>query len=236
MPVRESQARLLADTRTAEPRARLAQAAARADYLMRLTRSLSTMQRPDRAIEDVVRLLLEDVADVVAVTVRYGTWEFDCCTNRDDEPACRARQRTTPIDSFSLRHASGPSTEVETGDVASLESWLAEEAAARIAINRGVTSVLTLPLSARGRDFGVLVLGRYDARAYPGAIPFLTEVAERITLGLDTLLVLAESRHIARVLRTSVELAPLPEVPGLDLSSRFRVAHESELVLSLIHI
>jgi hypothetical protein len=74
--VRERHARLLADSRASEPRARLAQAISRADFLLRTSRTVSAIQNPRRALEALVGLLLEDLVDVAQVAVRNGPWQL----------------------------------------------------------------------------------------------------------------------------------------------------------------
>ena len=231
--LRETQARLLADSRAAEPRARLAQVVSRADFLSRLTQGVSAIQRPERAIEALVAILLEDLVDVAAVSIRYGTWEFDCAETRGYRPTCQATQRTSPDESFSMLSAAGRVIDVDaTGtdgeDV--LGHWLNDSEVAARAAEARVSSLIALPLTARGRTFGVLLLGRRQGSGFPGATPFLRELAERVAQGLEGLLVLAESRHVATVLRDSLHPVRMPDFEGLDIATQMRVAHQSEAV------
>src|SRR6478609_7749735 len=71
--VRERHARLLA-----EPRSRLAQASSRAEFLLRLSRTVSAIQNPQRALETLVSVLLEEMVDVAQVFVRTGQSQLVC--------------------------------------------------------------------------------------------------------------------------------------------------------------
>ena len=72
LPVRERQVRLLADSRSAEPRARLAQASSRAEFVLRLSRTVSAVQHPTRAMTALVNLLVEEMVTFAQVTVFSG--------------------------------------------------------------------------------------------------------------------------------------------------------------------
>ena len=72
LPVRERQVRLLADSRATEPRARLAQASSRAEFVLRLSRTVSAVQHPSRAMEALVGLLVEEMVAFAQVTVFSG--------------------------------------------------------------------------------------------------------------------------------------------------------------------
>src|SRR5689334_18318763 len=76
MTVREGQARLLAASRSSQPRARLQQAVTRGEFLLRASRTLTTVQNPVRALESLVSLLLDELVDVAQVVVRAGGWQL----------------------------------------------------------------------------------------------------------------------------------------------------------------
>ena len=92
----------------------------------------------------------------------------------------------------------------------------------------GSEQLTVLPLTARGRCFGVLVLGRAPGYGFTGSQSFLEDLAARVAVGLDTSLVVAESRYIATVLRDSLAPPTIPDLPGLGVATVYRVAHESE--------
>ena len=92
----------------------------------------------------------------------------------------------------------------------------------------GCEQLAVLPLTARGRSFGVLVIGRAPGFGFGDAQNFLDDLAARVAVGLDATLVVAESRYVASVLRRSLAPTDLPQVPGLQLATYYRVAHQSQ--------
>lgn len=231
--VRERQARLLADPRSTEPRARLAQAVSRAEFLLRLSRTVSAIQNPQRALEALIALLLEDMVDVAQVVVRTGPWQHVCGSTQGREPACATGRWAdgspaafdnligAGIGDDIMLPGSGPGrratlTELFHKDLADVVDALGSE------------QLTVLPLTARGRCFGALVLGRAPGYGFTGSQSFLEDLAERVAVGLDASLVVAESRYIATVLRDSLAPPKLAELPGLGVSTFYRVAHQSE--------
>ncbi|WP_395694436.1 PP2C family protein-serine/threonine phosphatase [Nocardioides sp.] len=233
--VRERHARLLADSRSSEPRARLAQAVSRAEFLLRASRSVSAVQNPQRALEALVALLLDDLVDVAGVVVRSGAWQLSTVGTQGAQPHSQTSRwvvdgspsaieqvlRSSVAEEVALP-ASGP------GRARVLRSLLADEDAVAQVDSLGVEQLVALPLGARGRSFGVLVLGRGQGFGFGESHGFLDDLAERVAVGLDATLVVAESRYVAGVLRRSLAPDDLPEIPDLDLATFYRVAHESE--------
>ena len=94
------------------------------------------------------------------------------------------------------------------------------------AVPVGLRELLMVPLSARGRTFGLMVLGR--TLGFGEVAGFTEDLAARIATGLDAALLLAESRHVTSVLRGSLAPAAVPELAELELATYTRVAHQSE--------
>ena len=232
--VRERHARLLAESRTAEPRARLAQASTRAEFLLRLSRTVSAIQNPQRALETLVSVLLEEMVDVAQVVVRNGPWQLVSGAVQDG-----------PIHSSSARIVEGTPADLDNAlrrglrdDVVlpkagaarrrALAGFLPDPDLVDEVDALGCEQLATLPLNARGRSFGVLVIGRSPGFGFGDAQNFLDDLAARIAVGLDATLVVAESRYVASVLRRSLAPTDLPQVPGLTLATYYRVAHQSQ--------
>lgn len=232
-PVREQQARLLADSRSADARARLAQAASRAEFLLRLSRTVSAIQNPQRALEALVALLLDDLVDIAQVLVGAGSWQLICGAVAGQSPTCSAQRapEDTPL---------GLDTLIRRGireEVLLPASGLLRRAALEQILephlvdtvdHLGAEELVVLPLTARGRTFGLLLLGRTPGYSFSGSQNFLADLAERVAVGVDATMVVAESRHVANVLRTSLAPVTPPEVTGLDIATFYRVAQQSE--------
>lgn len=236
-PVRERQARLLADSRASEPRARLAQASTRAEFLLRLSRTVSAVQHPGRAAEAMVSLLVEEMASFAQVTLWSGTrqltsgavhgaavrsthgYRADHATPALDEAA---RQGITEQVVLSTR---------QPGRRVVIDSLVADPSVADDLDSVGTEILVLLPLTSRGRTFGVLGIGRAPGFGFDeGSLGFLDDLAQRIAVVLDATLVVAESRHVASVLRESLTPPRIPEIADLDVATFYRVAHEHEAV------
>lgn len=233
--VRERHARLLADSRASEPRARLAQAVSRAEFLLRASRTVSAIQNPRRAVEALVSLLLEDLVDVAQVAVRNGPWQLVGVGHQASAPRSALTRwviedSPTGLDEALRRGVADEVPLPRTGAARrkAVDSFIADEEAVAAVHDLAVDQLAVLPLVARGRCFGVLVLGRAHGFSFGGSQSFLDDLAERVAVGLDATLVVAESRYIAGVLRQSLALTEMPQIAGLDLASFYRVAHESE--------
>lgn len=231
--VRESQARLLADSRSAEPRARLAQAVSRAEFLLRVSRTLSAVQNPLRALEALTTILVEDLVDVAQVVVRTGAWQLYAGGVPGREPrsgSARVSEQRPDALEEAMRRAVPEEVVLPVpgaGRRAALRALLVDDTLVELVDERGTEQLISVPLTARGQTFGVLLLGRSRGFGFTGTHPFLEDLGERISTGLDVSLVVAESRHVASVLRASLAPAALPEVPGLELAAYYQVAHTS---------
>ncbi|WP_126688181.1 PP2C family protein-serine/threonine phosphatase [Nocardioides ferulae] len=234
--MRERHARLLADSRSAEPRARLAQAVSRAEFLLRLSRTVSAIQNPERALLALVDLLLEDVVDVAQVFVRTGTHQLVCSGVQGQTPVTETRLLADGSpDGVDEAIRSGVPQDVVLSQAGrtrrrTLSSLLQGEEIVEAVDALGTDQLTVLPLTARGRTFGLLVLGRGKGYGFSGSHAFLGDLADRVAVGLDATLVVAESRYVAGVLRRSLAPAEIRQVPGLQIASFYRVAHQSEAV------
>lgn len=232
--VRERQARLLADSRSSEPRARLAQAVSRAEFLLRVSRTASAIQNPQRALEALVALLVEDLVDVARVVVRNGARQLTGSGASGLAPRSEVSlwsdNSSDELDE-AIRRGVGEEVALARGGHArrrALSSLLVDDEVVAVADDLGTEQLTILPMAARGRSFGVLVLGRARGYGFAGSQGFLEDLAERIAIGLDATLAVSESRYVASVLRSSLAPAEPPTVPGLELATFYRVAHQSE--------
>ena len=232
--VSERHARLLADSRSSEPRARLAQAVSRAEFLLRASRTVSAIQNPRRALEALVALLLEDLVDVVQVVVRSGPWQLAAVGTQGGRPRSEVGRTADGVPATVhavLEHGLVEEVALPRAGAArdeAIHALFVDEQVREAMDALGVEQLAVLPLVARGRTFGVLVLGRGRGFGFPGSQPFLDDLGERVAVGLDSTMVVAESRYVANVLRRSLAPDRMPDKAGLDLASFYRVAHEAE--------
>lgn len=231
---REGAAWLLADSRTAEPRARLAQVMGRAEFLAKVPRALSPVQPPDRGLESLVDLLVPGLIDIVQVCVSQPDRELVAHHVRGGQPSVTVHPRESSESGRGLLRVTSSEVLEEVmvsterkGSERTLRSFLHEDEAVELAADLRVESLVVLPLSARGRAIGSMVLGRAGGRGFSTSQPFLSDLAERVSAGLDAMLALDESRRMARLLTTSLAPDDLPSFAGLATGAFFRPAHRS---------
>jgi PAS domain S-box-containing protein len=92
----------------------------------------------------------------------------------------------------------------------------------------GLRSALAVPMIARGRVVGAISLVSGDGRSRldESDLVLAEELAGRCGLALDNARLFRERSRIARTLQESLLPPMLPEMPGLDVSARFRAAGE----------
>jgi putative methionine-R-sulfoxide reductase with GAF domain len=90
-----------------------------------------------------------------------------------------------------------------------------------ILLERGIRSLLGVPLVASGRVIGVLHVGTLTPRSFDDAdIRLLQMVADRVALAIDARRTNAE-RAAASALQRSYLPARLPAIPGVELAARY---------------
>ncbi|MCW2573080.1 MAG: stage sporulation protein [Frankiales bacterium] len=91
--------------------------------------------------------------------------------------------------------------------------------------------VLVLPLFARGRLLGLILVGRPAGSVY-GAddVGVLTDLARRAALAVDNARLYEERTSIAKALQASLLPPTLPTAPGLEFGGRYAAAGEGNEV------
>jgi phosphoserine phosphatase RsbU/P len=85
--------------------------------------------------------------------------------------------------------------------------------------------LLALPLVARRRLLGMLLVRRDDGAAYAGdEVSVLSDLARRAALAVANAHLYEESTAVARALQASLLPPALPVVPGLDFGARYQAA------------
>ena len=92
---------------------------------------------------------------------------------------------------------------------------------------KGICSLMGVPLIADERVIGVLHVGSLEPRTFtPGEVGLLERVADRIALAADR----ARQHTVAELLQRTLLPARLPEVPGLELAARYLPAADDTRV------
>jgi GAF domain-containing protein len=91
--------------------------------------------------------------------------------------------------------------------------------------------VLVLPLVARGRLLGLILVGRPAGSVYAADdVGVLTDLARRAALAVDNARLYEERSSIAKALQASLLPPTLPTAPGLEFGGRYAAAGEGNEV------
>jgi sigma-B regulation protein RsbU (phosphoserine phosphatase) len=209
---------------------------ARANFLARATRSLSGALHTDRAVDLVLEMLVDEVADWGQVMIR-GRREYTLRSRvaHGTVQVAALPMAALPSDSVLARVlATGGTDLVPVYDLGPTDDPVLESVSPVERIRSTLAGirpmdVLTLPLSARGQTYGTLTLSRRQGQGFDAdAVAFLEELADRISITLDTTRALAESRRVANVLSRDLNPPQLPRLEGVRFASYYRVAIEQE--------
>jgi serine phosphatase RsbU (regulator of sigma subunit) len=209
---------------------------ARAGVLAQAERLLSGTLHVDRAVELVLGLLVADLADWAQVTLRSGRgyrcrFRLAAGPSRAVDVPARVVQPAGVLGRVLVNGAPELLPVLDgRGDSEPLlvSAVPAPQARAELAGIRPVDLVL-LPLTGRGTTYGAITLARRAGDGFdPGTVSLLRELAERVSLGLDTTRAVAESRRVADVLSRGLKPPALPSLPGVELAGYHRVAVEQD--------
>ncbi|MGZ4438062.1 MAG: PP2C family protein-serine/threonine phosphatase [Nocardioidaceae bacterium] len=228
--------RALGSTPVPAPRRGPGHPTSRAAFLARTTRSLSGALHTDRAVDLVLELLVEEIADWAQVLLR-GRRELTLRsrTGQNSPQMATLPLTAVPPDSVLGRVLATGSTDLvpiydEGASGADTLSSVAPVPRIRESLAEiRPMDVLTVALSARGTTYGTLTLARRAGEGFDAdAVAFLEELADRISVTLDTTRALAESRRVASVLARDLNPPELPRLEGVSFASYYRVAIEQE--------
>lgn len=91
----------------------------------------------------------------------------------------------------------------------------------------GIRSSISVPLIARGRILGAIsLIGECPFRFSPEDLQLAEELARRAATNIDNARLYTEHTRIARTLQAGLMPQALPQVPGFELSARYRPAGE----------
>ena len=93
----------------------------------------------------------------------------------------------------------------------------------------GTEQVIVVPLQARGRLMGTIMLVRSDRqRVYgPADLALAEEFAQRAALAMDNARLFQEHSYVARKLQESLLPPTMPSIPGIDIAARYCAAGEA---------
>lgn len=209
--------------------------AGRTRFLLRLSRTVSSLQHPARAAEAVVGLLTDELVAFAQVTLLSGRQEITTSAVVGGPASSLTGHRSSATHEV-LGEVEGLRTVQDRAlppsgpeRAAAIRALVTDPAVADALDDLGPESVLLLPLCARGRCFGVLAVAREAGLGLDEtATGFLVDTAGRVSQCLDAALAVAESRHVSAVLRRSMAPAAIPHYPHLDVACFFQISSQND--------
>jgi PAS domain S-box-containing protein len=113
-----------------------------------------------------------------------------------------------------------------------LRATTRDEEHLRIVRELGFTSYMCVPLLARGKSLGTLTVVSCDPRRRfgPADVAIAEDLAWRAALAADNARLFSERAYVARTLQASLLPHSLPDIPGVELASRYLAAGEGNEV------
>lgn len=97
--------------------------------------------------------------------------------------------------------------------------------AREVAMQLGVSSLIVVPLVARGRVLGAITFGAgADQRFGPDELDLAGGIAERAAFAVDNGRLLAERTRVAKSLQRALLPPELPQIDGVDLAARHKTS------------
>ena len=202
-------------------------------FLAEATALLTSSLSYRAVLERLASLTIPRVADWCAVDVvdEDGTVRRVAVEHADPERIDAARKlKDMPLDED---HAVILRTVLETGqpllDVDGSEVCSTSDPERRKLLDEmGVGSAVVVPLQARGRTLGLIMLvlmpgsGTYG----PADLTLAQDLARRAALAVDNARLFQDRSHVARTLQRSLLPPHLPQIPGVEVAARYHAAGE----------
>ena len=205
-------------------------------FLAQATKKLVSSLDYQATLSGIARMAVPQLADWCAVDILEpdGSLKLLAIAHTESSKTEWAREfrRAFPID---MTAPTGLPRVIRTGkselypsiDSALLEASLDKEQL-EVIRELQLSSVMLLPLRARGRTLGTIsFVFAESGRSYGEADLVLAEdLASRAALALDNARLYRERDDIARTLQEGLLPGPFPDVPGVELAARYQAAGE----------
>ncbi|HUS62266.1 MAG TPA: SpoIIE family protein phosphatase [Acidimicrobiales bacterium] len=230
----EEERRLLLESER-QARSQAEEAQRRLTFLAEASQMLAESLDVDETMRRVAVLSAAHLADWVLIDVVEGRdIHRMVCQHRD--PALQplveqmAEGPRDPSSDHPVAQVLITGRSVMLGEVtpSDIEHWARDADQAAVMARLGVSSVMVVPLEARGHTIGALVLVRSDP-AHPFEEPdllFATDLARRAALAADNARLYRDRTRVARTLQRSLLPPALPEIPAMELYASFHAAAE----------
>ncbi len=202
-------------------------------FLVSATQELSRSLNWEATLRRVARLAVPDLADWCAVDVLEadGSLSLIALAHVDPEKVewareLRRRFPTKPDDPSGIAHVvrTGvseliPEVTQDLIDAANISDPELSEVLERLQLS----SVMTIPLIARGRTLGVLTMVWAESGKHytEDDLRLGEDLANRAAIAIDNARLYRERDHIARSLQERLLPKTLPRIPGVDVAARY---------------
>jgi serine phosphatase RsbU (regulator of sigma subunit) len=150
-------------------------------------------------------------------TTPYDVWDLDVQFPADRAPAGVPR----------VIRSGQPELYPEVTDELLIETGFDQE---QIEIVRGldISSALTVPMTARGRTFGAIVLSRTGSRPQfdEDDLAVALGLAQRAAMAVDNAVLYHHQNEVAQALQRGLLPPALPSLPGIEVAAAYRPAAE----------
>lgn len=233
-----SEAREVAEEATALARDAAERSSARLALLGRVSGVLGGSLDVDTTLRQVADLVVaEQLADWCAVEVAQGAHEVLQLAVAHRDPALVEMARQVRKDyPPELNPDSGIGQVLRTGEpqlwkhipADLLAQSARDERHLELLTSLRLSSVMMIPLPARGRVLGVVTMvGTHDRSFDEHDLDAAVELGRRAGVALDNANLYADRDRVARTLQESLLPPMLPAVPGLDLAAHYRAGSQA---------
>lgn len=195
-------------------------------FVVRTSRVLSGTLNLRRTAELAARLTVDGLAGQCGLTLRTAAGPAETAVASAAGPTVRYAVGEPP--------GAGPQRVLDTGRPEQHSGLTPDEA--RALCPPGITdpagresTVLLLPLSARGACFGVMTLVR-DEPYGTADLAVARDHADRVALALDAARLYHDEMRIAERLRSALLPAEPPVIPGVRLGTAYRASERGALI------
>lgn len=205
-------------------------------FLAKATKELVTSLDYQTTLSRIAQMAVPELADWCAVDILEPDGSLELLATAHVDPSkvewAREFRRRFPIDMSAL---TGLPHVIRTGEselYPSIDSELVEanldEEQLEVIKELQLSSVMLLPLRARGRTLGTIsFVFAESGRSYgEDDLRLAEDLASRAALALDNARLYRERDDIARTLQQGLLPGPFPDVPDIELAARYQAAGE----------
>jgi PAS domain S-box-containing protein len=221
-------------------RAEAEEAGDRLAFLAEATRMVSLSLSYKETLERITTLAVPRLADWCGVELirsdRTSEWVAGVHVDPSKDDLIRSLRANYPTDMESdamkalLSTGEGQLYPEVTDEM--IEMGAKDERHAKTLRALGLTSVLVVPMTARGRIIGLLTLASSSPDRHFGErdLEFAGEIGRRCAIAVENSRLYEERAHIARILQRALLPAALPNIDGISMAASYLPAGEGNEV------